>query len=116
MVPESGKASEKPQEAAILLYAVWFKRPRGAEEYSEYLWEASPIAEKYGARRVGSLIGQEALNGSFNPDYIYLVAWPSIDAYYEFLKDPQYRAVAQLLPSAVEKTNVIHCRNATQRS
>lgn len=116
MAPDSEHEVEKSTEEAILLYAVWFKRPRGAEEYSEYLWEASPIAEKYGARRVGALIGREALNGSFDPDYIYMVAWPSIDAYYDFLKDPQYRAVAQLLPSAVEKTNVIHCRNATQRS
>jgi len=108
------KPESLPQEA-IMLYAVWFQKPHGAREYSAYLSEASPIAEKYGARRVGSLIGQEALNGDFDPDYLYLVAWPDVEKYYAFLRDPQYRAVAQHLPTAVKKTVVLHCRNGMHR-
>jgi len=108
---QKGEKAEKQTSEAVMMYAVWFKKPHGPSEYSDYLKEASPIAERFGARRVGAFIGVEALNGGFDPDYVYFVAWPDLEQYYAFLRDHQYRAVAQRLPNAVSKTVVLHCKS-----
>ncbi|MBI2426154.1 MAG: DUF1330 domain-containing protein [Candidatus Hydrogenedentes bacterium] len=108
-----GSRSQAPRQKdlrAYLLTCIWFKKEIGRERYREYLEHASPIAEIYGARRVDALIPVETISGSFEPDFVFLVAWPSMEHYYKFLKDVHYRAVAPLLSEAVEKSVVLHCR------
>lgn len=106
-----GDAHDAPQtQPAYVLFAVWFHKNHGREKYAEYLLQASPIAEKYGARRVQSLITVECIHGHFEPDYVFITEWPSIDQYHAFIKDPHYRAVAPILSEATEKTVVLHLR------
>lgn len=97
-------------DKAYLMYAVWFQTDRGREKYGQYLEAASPIAQKYGAKRVQSLIPVEAIHGDFEPDYLFMIEWPSVDKYYEFLKDVQYRAIAPILSEATKKTVVLHLK------
>ena len=110
--PRPRSVSEsKTQVSAYLLFAVWFKRPHGAQRYREYLAAASPIADKYGAKRVEGLLTVEALYGGFDPDYLFVTEWPDIEAYQRFLKDVQYHdAVAPMLSEATERTVVVHSR------
>lgn len=100
----------REEEKAYLLYAVWFREKHGAQRYREYLEAASPIARDYGARRVEFMLPVEVLRGDFEPDYISIIEWPSVDAYYEFLKDVRYSAVAPLREEAVAKSAIVHCR------
>lgn len=107
---DSGGNTEEGTEKAYLLFAVWFRRPEGAQHYREYLSQASPIANDYGARRVDALLPLETLRGDFDPDYISVIEWPSLDRYYEFLKDLRYQVVSRILEEAVSKRYVVHCR------
>lgn len=106
---ESTTAQEGRTPTFCTLFAVWFKPDHGARRYQEYLIEASPIAESYGARRIESLVPIEVFYGDWHPDYVYLVTWPSKEHFYSFLKDPHYRAVARILSEAVQKTDVLFC-------
>lgn len=110
--PEVERPPAERPEPAYILFAVWFRPKTGARNYRLYLEEASPIAQEYGAHRVEGLVKVEALLGSFNPDYVFITEWPSIDAYHRFQKDVRYRAVAPLLAEAVEKTVVLHTKRA----
>jgi uncharacterized protein (DUF1330 family) len=104
--PDKGKSSKK----AYILVGTWFKGKKGAQRYQEYLAAASPIAKKYGARRVESLLPVESLHGGFDPDYMYIVEWPSIKSYFDFISDMHYRNIAPLLSDAVDKQVILHCR------
>lgn len=97
-------------DKAYLMFAVWFQKDGGREKYGQYLEAASPIAEKYGAKRVQSLIPVESIYGDFKPDYLFMIEWPHVDKYYEFLKDIHYRAIAPILSEATEKTVVLHLK------
>ncbi len=97
-------------QKAYLLFAVWFKAKDGVQRYRDYLEAASPIAKEYGARRVEFMIPVETLRGDFEPDYISIIEWPSVQAYYDFLKDLRYQAVSPMREKAVAKSAIIHCR------
>ena len=105
-----GEGNGAAVEKAYLLHAVWFHPEHGAKRFREYLELASPIAEKYGARRVDALLPIEAIRGRFDPDYVSVVEWPSIDRYYDFLKDLHYRSVAALREEAIAKSVILRCR------
>ncbi len=112
-IPEEQRVAEeehKGEHKAYLLFAVWFREKHGLERYREYLARASPIANQYGARRVDGLLAIEPIRGQFDPDYISVIEWPSLDCYYEFLKDVQYQAVAPILEEAARKSVILHCR------
>jgi uncharacterized protein (DUF1330 family) len=107
---EAQETNAQAAPRAYLLFAVWFHKNHGREKYAEYLLQASPIAEKYGARRIESFITVECLHGHFEPDYVFITEWPSIEQYHAFIKDPHYRAVAPILSESTEKTVVLHLR------
>lgn len=95
---------------AYIFQAIWFRHPNGAERFREYLTAASPIAARYGARRVDGLLPIETIRGTFEPDYIFVVEWPNLEQYYKFLKDVHYQAVAPMREQAVAKVTVLNCR------
>ncbi len=101
--------SEAKDKKAYIFQAVWFKKPHGSRRYSTYLASANPIAAKYGAHRVVGLVPREIIRGDFHPDYFCVIEWPSIDHYYQFLKDPHYQSIAPMRDEAVEKVIVIDC-------
>lgn len=105
-------ATPATEEKAYILEAIWFRKGHGAQRYREYLTNASPIASRYGARRVDALFRVEALRGDFEPDYICVIEWPNIEAYYTFLKDIHYRVIAPIKEEAIAKVTTIHCRRA----
>lgn len=100
---------EVKDSKAYIFQAVWFKKPNGSRRYSTYLSAANPIAAKYGAHRVVGLVPREIIRGDFHPDYFCVIEWPSIDHYYQFLKDPHYQSIAPMRDEAVEKVIVIDC-------
>ncbi len=105
---EHGKGG-KDVEKAYIFQAVWFKKPNGASRYRSYLEAANPIATKYGAHRMVGLVPREILRGDFHPDYCCVIEWPSIEHYYQFLKDPHYQSIAPMREEAIEKVVVIDC-------
>ncbi len=107
---DTPKATDTKQEKAFLLFALWFRGETGVQHYREWLEAASPVAEKYGARRVEFMVPVEIVRGTFDPDYISVVEWPSVQHYYDFVKDIQYQALRDLREAAIRKTAIIHCR------
>ena len=101
---------EATDQQVYILFAVWFEKKRGRDVYANYLKEASPIANQYGAHREESWIPVEPVTGGFDPDYMYVTSWPSMTAYYDFLKDKHYRIVAPLLLEATRKQAVLAMR------
>jgi uncharacterized protein (DUF1330 family) len=93
-----------------ILHALWFNKSDGPSRYQQYLEVASPIAEKYGAKRVDSLIPLEIIQGDFRPDYIFTVQWPDEEAFNRFIRDPQYRAVAHMREEACTKRVLLKCK------
>lgn len=93
-----------------ILNAVWFNPNGGAQRYRQYLEAASPIAEKYGARRVEALIPVEVIQGDFHPDYLFVVEWPNEAAFVDFVRDPHYRAVAPLREAACRRRILLRCK------
>jgi len=114
--PICGVTAETPQETpahtakAYILQAIWFRAPHGADRFREYLEGANPIAARYGARRVEGLLPVETIRGNFDPDYVTVIEWPSLQHYYDFLKDLHYQTIAPLREEAVAKAVVVNCR------
>jgi uncharacterized protein (DUF1330 family) len=93
-----------------MVHLIWFERPDGPEKFRTYLEAASPIAQRYGARRVDSLIPFDAIQGGVDPDYMFIVEWPNEEAFKKFMKDPGYRAAAGLRQGACKRRALFMCR------
>lgn len=103
-------ASPKGAEPIYIVHLIWFEKPDGPRHYQKYLEAASPVAKRYGARRVDSLIPFDTVQGDVEPDYMFVVEWPDEEAFERFMKDPGYRAAAGLRQGACSKRVLLKCR------
>lgn len=113
----TGAAAEgAPEAPTYILHAVWFSKPNGAKRYLEYLEAASPIAEKHGARHIDAWIPVDVIQGDFQPDYIFITEWPSVEHFQNFIRDPEYGAVSDLREAACVKRIHIQCKRPSNWS
>lgn len=96
------------EEAVYMLNALWFK-PGGAEKYAAYAAAASPAVERLGGRRVAAYRGVEALIGDWQPDLLFLVAWPSWTAFTQLAADPEYQRIAHLRAEGLAHSVLLRC-------
>ena len=104
-------AEESNDEKVYMLNALWFLPEGGKEKYKEYLRAAGPIVQKYGARKLQSFYPVEAIIGEFDPDLLFVVEWPDIDAFETFVNDPDYAKIRHLREEALERSLLIRCRS-----
>ncbi len=96
-----------------VLNMLWFK-PGGRQRYDEYLEAARPIVERVGGHYVTPrFVPEEAVEGDFLPDLIFIGHYPSPDALFSLIADPDYRAPSAIRCEAVERSVTTTLRAGT---
>ncbi len=94
----------------FMLNALWFKPDGGATKYREYLRTAAPLLKRHGGRKLESYVPEESLIGTFDADLLFVVEWPSWEAFQAFVHDPDFEAVRPLREAAITDSLLIRCR------
>jgi uncharacterized protein (DUF1330 family) len=97
-------------EPIYMLNALWFHPEGGRARYQEYLRAAGPIVARYGGRKLPSYVPEDAIIGEFDADLVFLVEWPSRDAFDTFIHDPEFEKVRELREAAITKSLLVRCR------
>ena len=96
-------------EAIYMLNSLWFKEDGGEAKYGEYIARASPVVDRLGGEMMSQFRPVEALQGDFNPDLIFVIRWPSIEAFQALIADLEYQAIAHLRTEAIERAVLTRC-------
>ena len=97
-------------EKVYMLNVLWFKKDGGAEKYLEYAAAAGPFVQALGGRLLESYRPEAALIGEWDPDQLFVVEWPSWEAFQKLPQDPGYQAIAHLREEAIENSLLIRCQ------
>jgi uncharacterized protein (DUF1330 family) len=90
------------------------RKATGAEAYAAYGRESQPVFQRVGGRIAWrgnfefNLIGPEDEIW----DEVFVVEYPSMDAFMEMLRDPVYREAVKHRQAAVEDSRLIRCEPA----
>lgn len=104
-------AADLPPGIAVL-NALWF-REGGKRGYQTYLEHAQPLVEARGGRfLLPQLLPEKAFAEDFVPDLLFLGYYPSSEALFGLLDDPEYQAVAALRADAVDHSATSILRTA----
>ncbi len=93
-----------------MLNVLWFLPNGGKEKYLEYMRAVAPLVEEYGARKLKSFVPVESLIGECDADLIFIVEWPSLEAFEKFIHDPEFIEARHLREEALERSLLIRCR------
>jgi len=91
------------------------KTPDGTEEgkeaYKRYIAAAMPFVEGVGGKLIwrGKPANMVIGNGDTKPDVVFIVQYPSIDAFFEMIKNPDYQKITHLRTMALEVGDLIAC-------
>lgn len=66
-----------------------------ADQYMKYVAVAPGYVEKYGGKYLVRGGQVEIVEGSWNPERLVILQFPSMEHARSFLKDPEYQAVAE---------------------
>ena len=97
-------------EKVYMLNVLWFKEDGGAEKYAEYAAAAGPFVQALGGRLIDSYRPEAALIGDWDPDQLFVVEWPSWEAFMKLPQDPGYLKIAQLREEALRDSLLIRCK------
>jgi uncharacterized protein (DUF1330 family) len=97
-------------EKTYMLNVLWFRPDGGAQKYAEYIAAAAPFVEKYGGRVLESYVPEMAVIGDWNPDMLFVVEWPSWEAFLKLPADDGYMKIAPLREEAITNSLLIKCR------
>ncbi len=101
------------ESGIAVLNMLWFK-PGGRARYDEYLEAARPLVERVGGHYVTPrFLPEEAVEGDFQPDLIFIGQYPSRDALFSLIADPDYRTPSLIRSEAVERSVTTTLRSAT---
>ena len=79
---------------------------RDGEKYNQYIEQVSPIVEKYGGRY--HVRGENIRSlGTWKPERIIVIEFPSEDHIHKWLTSPEYCAVAPLREEGAETQAII---------
>lgn len=90
------------------------RKATGAEAYAAYGRESQPVFQRVGGRIAWrgnfefNLIGPEGEQW----DEVFVVEYPSIDAFMEMLRDPVYKEAVKHRQAAVADSRLIRCEPA----
>jgi uncharacterized protein (DUF1330 family) len=90
------------------------RQATGAEAYAAYGRESQPVFARVGGRIAWrgtfefNLIGPEGEHW----DEVFVVEYPSMDAFLEMLRDPVYREAMKHRQAAVEDSRLVRCAPA----
>jgi uncharacterized protein (DUF1330 family) len=111
MSTSSGFAQDNEESERFYMFnALWFKEDGGAQKYSEYLQAAGPFVSKHGGTANESYVPEQALIGEFDADLVFIVEWPSQEAFNSLFQDPGYQAIAHLRDEAIVNSLLIRLR------
>ena len=83
---------------------------RGKDVYKQYIAAAMPFVEAVGGRLIwrgkpaATVIGSDE-----KPDIIFIVQYPSVAAFFEMIKNPDYQKVTHLRGLSLEIGDLIAC-------
>jgi uncharacterized protein (DUF1330 family) len=111
MSASSGSAQDNQESEPFYMFnALWFREDGGAQKYSEYLQAAGPFVSKHGGKVNDTYAPEQALIGEFDADLVFLVEWPSQEAFGSLFQDPGYQAIAYLREEAIVNSLLIRFR------
>lgn len=96
--------------AVYMLNVLWFRNSGGAATYAEYAAAAAPFVLELGGRLIDSYAPEAALIGHWDPDLLFVVEWPSWEAFLQLSQHPGYLAIAHLREEALRDSLLIRCR------
>jgi len=91
------------------------KTPDGTEEgkaaYKRYITAATPFMEAVGGKMIwrGKPAGVVIGNDDTKPDLMFIVEYPSIDAFFAMIKNPEYQKITHLRGISLEIGDLIAC-------
>ncbi len=110
------KSYPKDQPVAMLnVIKFRDKTPDGTEEgkevYKRYIAAAMPFVEGVGGKLIwrGKPVGMVIGNDDTQPDVVFIVQYPSIDAFFEMIKNPDYQKITHLRSLSLEIGDLIAC-------
>ncbi len=104
-----------PDQAAdtkvYMLNVLWFKPNGGAETYGRYAKAVAPLLAEHGATLPElSYQPEMAIIGEWDADLLFVVEWPSWQAFQAMATSERYRVEAgPLREAAIEKSLLIRC-------
>lgn len=88
----------------VVLNMLWFN-PGGRARYGDYLHAAQPFVEAVGGHYVTpQFVPEQAIEGDFQPDLIFIGHYPSRQALDELITNPDYLQAAQIRSEAVDRS------------
>ena len=91
------------------------KTPDGTEEgkaaYRRYITAATPFMEAVGGKMIwrGKPAGVIVGNDDTKPDLMFIVQYPSMDAFFAMIKNPEYQKITHLRGISLEIGDLIAC-------
>ncbi len=102
--PEDAPSVRALAPGIVVLNCLWFS-PGGSARYDDYLRAAQPLVERHGGGFVSPRLSPvQALGDDFVPDLVFLGQYPSADAVFELVADPDYAAPAAIRTAAVARS------------
>lgn len=88
----------------VVLNMLWF-HPGGGARYDEYLDAARPHVEGVGGRYVSPrFVPEQAIEGTVQPDLIFIGNYPSQNSLRELVTNPEYLKAAEIRSMAVRRS------------
>lgn len=85
--------------------ALWFRPDGGLERYLEYGAAVQPVLAEAGAEiLVPFLPVARSLEGSFDPDLVGFVRYPSVEAFQAMVRSDAYAGPAAIRSEAVDRS------------
>jgi len=83
----------------------------GKDVYKQYITQAMPFVEAVGGKLIwrGKSAGMVIGNDATKPDVVFIVQYPSIDAFFDMIKNPEYQKITHLRSAALEIGDLIAC-------
>ena len=95
-----------------MLNLLRFKKDGGRETYAEYGKATTPLLEKRGGKAVYRSEGQATVIGDEEWDAIFIIEYPSRDAFKDMITSDEYRAIVHLRHEALEDSRLV-CMKAS---
>lgn len=113
--PEQFKALMKMEiEGPIhMLNLLRYTKDGGRESYAKYSEHMRPLLEKSGGKPIFRASGQATVVGGEEWDDMFIVEYPSKDAFVKMILSDEYQAGAHLRHGALEDSR-LNCMQATE--
>ena len=92
-----------------MLNVLWFKEHGGREKYAEYGAAVAPLLDAVGGQAGEMYKPEQALIGDWDPDAIFVVKYPSMEAFESMAGSPEYAEIMHLREEALDNSLLVRC-------